>query len=140
MEKVGKKAISSCFFRYKKDAICAHQALKRNYVLKNLKYRLLYLLLGIALVAFAAPALTSDLWTVDTEGWTLTAKHEKAMPSTASAQAQHEDAVNVEALPTETASPLLPPDSLSRKVKKTDYPQGDRPKDYPFDLTDPENL
>ncbi|MBQ2339286.1 MAG: hypothetical protein II386_00395, partial [Bacteroidaceae bacterium] len=108
--------------------------------MKNLKYRLLYLLLGIALVAFAAPALTLDLWTVDTEGWTLTAKHEKAMPSTASAQAQHEDAVNVEALPTETASPLLPPDSLSRKVKKTDYPQGDRPKDYPFDLTDPENL
>ena len=71
MEKVGKKAISSCVFRYKKDAICAHQALKRNYVLKNLKYRLLYLMLGIALVAFAAPALTSDLRTVDTEGWRI---------------------------------------------------------------------
>ena len=98
------------------------------------------MLLGIALVAMAAPALTSDLWTVDTEGWTLTAKHEKAVPSTPPAQTLSGDAANVEALPTETTSPLLPPDSLSRKVKKTDYPHGDRPKDYPFDLADPENL
>ena len=34
-------------------------------------------MLGIALVAFAAPALTSDLWTVDTEGWRIEMKNEE---------------------------------------------------------------
>jgi len=45
------------------------------------------------------------------------------------------DAV-VPAAPVEVA----PPDTLPRRVKKTDYTRDDRPEDYAFDLDDPENL
>ncbi len=112
--------------------------------MKNLKYRLLYLMLGIALVAFAAPALTSDLWTVDTEGWRIEMKNEELRMKNedyssslhANSHSSFSDKVGI----LHSSSPLLPPDSLARKVKKTDYPHGDRPKDYPYDLSDPENL
>ena len=99
-------------------------------------------MLGIALVAFAAPALTSDLWTVDTEGWRI----ESPLPtSPRGGESEKEDMKNENySSPLQAKShsslPLPPPDSISHKVKKTDYPHGDRPKDYPYDLSDPENL
>jgi len=36
--------------------------------------------------------------------------------------------------------PSTPPDSLVRRVKKTDYSTGEHPDNYAFDLQDPENL
>ena len=38
------------------------------------------------------------------------------------------------------AAVALPPDSLPRRVKKTDYTRDERPQDYLFDLQDPDNL
>ncbi|MBO7102929.1 MAG: cell surface protein SprA, partial [Bacteroidaceae bacterium] len=112
--------------------------------MKNLKYRLLYLMLGIALVAFAAPALTSDLWTVDTEGWSIEMKNESLTPNPSpkgeGSGMKHEKYSSPLQANSHSSLPLPPPDSMSHTVKKTDYPHGDRPKDYPYDLSDPENL
>ncbi len=108
--------------------------------MKNLKYRLLYLLLGIALVAMAAPTLTSDLLTVDTEGWRIESLTPNPSPKGEGSGMKNEKYSSPLQANSHPSLPLLPPDSLARKVKKTDYPHGDRPKDYPYDLNDPDNL
>ena len=49
-------------------------------------------------------------------------------------------AATVLACPSGGGADALPPDSIPRRVKKTDYTRDDRPQDYTFDLADPDNL
>ena len=100
-------------------------------VLKRLKYHILTLLLVVGGLA----AANNGVWLTARPAGENRAQAEAAEPAQT---AEPKPAVHLEA----DAEPLIvaPPDTLPRRVKKTDYPHGDRPEDYAFDLADPDNL